>query len=121
MYLKLIYFKVIIFSVFIMLTNSCSGQDCNNIDLLYKDYKEAITVIKKTNFSISEKVNTDSSWIEKIEYYSCDEAVGFLIITTKKNKQYIHKGVSVNLWNRFKNANSYGRFYTSNIKEKYQY
>lgn len=121
MYLKQIYFKVILFSVFIMFTNSCSGQDCNNIDLLNKDYKEVITIIKKTNFSISEKINTDSSWIEKIEFYSCDEAVGFLIMTTKKNRKYIHKAVPVNLWYKFKNANSYGGFYTSNIKGRYQY
>lgn len=112
--------KSILF-IAIIIVSSCSSQNCNNIDLLNKDYKEAILEIRKTNFSLSEKVNTNSSWIKKIEYYSCDEAVGFLIMTTKKNKQYIHKGVSANLWNRFKNANSYGGFYTSNIKGRYQY
>lgn len=111
--------KIVI--IFLLMLNSCKSQNCNNIDLLNKNYKEAISEIKKTNFSLSEKVNTDSSWIEKIEYYSCDEAVGFLIMTTKKNKEYIHRAVPVNLWRRFKNANTYGKFYTSNIKEKYQY
>lgn len=118
---KQTYIKIIYLSIFIMLTNSCISQNCNNIDLLNKGYKEAISEIRKTNFSLSEKANTNSSWIKSIEYYSCDETIGFLIMTTKKNKEYIHKNVPVNLWYRFKNTNSYGGFYTSNIKGRYQY
>jgi len=112
--------KYIFMLILLNTVTSCNSQNCNNIDLLKKDYKEAISEIRKTNFSLSEKANTNSSWIKKIEYYSCDETIGFLIMTTKKNKEYIHKNVPVNLWYRFKNANSYGGFYTSNIKGRYQ-
>lgn len=118
--LKLV-FRCLVFIYFLMTALSCTSQNCNNIDLQNKNYKETIQEIKQTNFYLTEKIDTNSSWIERIEYYSCDEAIGFLIMTTKKNKHYIHKSLPVSLWRKFKNANSYGKFYTSNIKGKYQY
>lgn len=112
--------NITVFCLFLS-TLSCKGQDCAEIELLNKSYKEALSEIRLTSFNLTEKLNTNSSWIESIEYYSCDEVTGYLIMVTKKEKQYIHKGVPVNLWHRFKNANSFGKFYTSKIKRRYQY
>jgi hypothetical protein len=112
--------NITVFCLFLSIF-SCKGQDCTEIELLGKNYKEALSEIRLTSFNLTEKLNTNSSWIESIEYHSCDEAIGFLIMITKKNKQYIHKAVPVNLWYQFKNANSFGEFYTSNIKGRYQY
>jgi len=114
-------FKRLVILCFFTTALSCKSQNCNNIDLQNKNYKEAIQEIKQANFNLTEKVNTNSSWIKSIEYYSCDEITGFLIMITKKETQYIHRAVPVNLWYKFKSANSFGRFYTSNIKGKYQY
>jgi hypothetical protein len=112
--------NIIAFCLFLSIF-SCKGQDCTEIELIGKNYKETLSEIRLTSFNLTEKLNTNSSWIESIEYYSCDEVSGFLIMVTKKEKEYIHKGVTVNLWHRFKSANSFGRFYTSNIKGKYRY
>ena len=99
---------------------SCSKKNCNDINSNFTSYKNAIETVKKSTFAIEEKVNTDSSWIDSIEFYSCDEISGYLIINTKKGKSYIHKDVPIQVWNEFKNADSFGRFYNQNIKGVYQ-
>lgn len=108
----------IIFFVTIIIT-SCSHNNCREINTNFTSYKNAIELVRETDFNIEEKVNTDSSWIESIEYYSCDEAFGFLIVNTKKGGSYIHKNVPIQVWNDFKNANSFGRFYNQNLKGNY--
>lgn len=108
----------IIFFVTIIIT-SCSHNNCSEINTNFTSYENAIELVRETDFSIEEKVNTESSWIDFIEYYSCDEASGYLILNTKKGKSYIHKNVPIQVWNEFKNADSFGRFYNQNIKGNY--
>lgn len=110
--------KKIIF-IFLLFIVSCSKKNCSDIDSNFSSYKNAIEIVQNSTFAIEEKVNTDSSWIDSIEYYSCDELTGYLIINTKKDKSYIHKNVPIQVWNEFKNAESYGRFYNHFIKGKY--
>lgn len=107
-----------LFSFLVLLFISCS-KDCENLNKKFSSYRDAVSLVRNTNFNIEEKVNTDSSWIESIEYYSCDEAFGFLIVNTKKGGSYIHKNVPIQVWNDFKNANSFGRFYNQNLKGNY--
>ena len=105
--------------IFIFITISCNTKNCNEINSKFTSYDEAIEIVKNSSFAIDEKVDTDSSWIDSIEYHSCDEKYGYLIINTKKGKSYIHKDVPIQVWNEFKNANSFGKFYNQNIKGNY--
>jgi hypothetical protein len=106
------------FNFFLLLFISCSGN-CDSISKNFSSYDEAISIIRSTDFIIEENIDTDSSWIDSIEYYSCDEASGYLIVNTKKGKSYIHENVPIQVWNQFKNADSFGRFYNQNIKGNY--
>jgi hypothetical protein len=105
-------------SILFLIIVSCSGN-CDSISKKFNSYDEAISLVRSTNFSVEEKVNTDSSWIDSIEYYSCDEVSGYLILNTKKGGSYIHENVPIEVWNEFKNADSFGRFYNKNIKGNY--
>ena len=103
----------------VLLFVSCNKTNCNDINSDFNSYNNAIEVVQNSSFAIEEKVETDSSWIDSIEYYSCDEASGYLILNTKKGKSYIHKNVPIQVWNEFKKADSFGRFYNQNIKGNY--
>jgi hypothetical protein len=109
--------KIIVFLVLILV--SCRKDNCTEISSKFTSYDDAIEIVKSTDFSVEEKVNTDSSWIDSIEYYSCDEVFGYLIVNTKKGGSYIHENVPIHVWNKFKNADSFGRFYNQNIKGNY--
>lgn len=111
----------IFFLSILLLTLSCKAQNCKDVSFQGKSYKDALKTIKHTNFNLSEKIYTNSSWIKSIEFYSCNEITGFLILTSKQDRQYIHNSVPLNLWYQFKQTDSYGRFYNANIKNKFQY
>ncbi len=108
----------LLISIMAFLIISCSGN-CDSLNKKFSSYNEAVTLVRNTSFKIEDKVNTDSSWIDSIEYYSCDGITGFLIVNTKKGKSYIHENVPNEVWNEFKRANSFGRFYNQNIKGSY--
>lgn len=110
--------RKIIFIILLFIV-SCSKKNCSDINSNFSSYNNAIEVVQNSSFAIEEKVDTDSSWIDSIEYYSCDEVSGYLIVNTKKGKSYIHKNVPIQVWNEFKNADSFGRFYNQNIKGNY--
>ena len=105
--------------IFIFLIVSRSKNNCKEINSNFDSYKEAIEIVQNSSFAIEEKVNTDSSWIDSNEYYSCDEVFGYLIVNTKNGKSYIHKNVPIEVWDNFKNANSSGKYYNANIKGRY--
>ena len=114
---KLMIKKVIVFSFLILI--SCKENNCNKINLNFTSYEDAIEIVQNSTFAIEEKVNTDSTWIDSIEYYSCNKTTGYLIVNTKKVKSYIHKDVPIQVWNEFKKVDSFGRFYNQNIKGNY--
>jgi hypothetical protein len=110
-----------VLSIFIILSLSCSGQDCNTLPLHYSSYDNAVEIIKETHFKIEESVNTSkSSWIRSASYYSCDGETGYFIFSTDE-KTYIHAGVPVELWNEFKEAESFGSFYDHYIRGRYRF
>jgi hypothetical protein len=107
-----------IFILFLSL--SCKSQNCETLNENFSSYEVALKSIKATNFNVSEKLNTSKSiWIKGAEYYSCDEKQGYLLILTAK-KTYIHSNVPIETWYDFKKAESFGRFYNSRIKGRYQ-
>ncbi len=100
---------------------SCRQSDCEKLNPNFSTYSSAISKIRSTDFSLQEKINTDSSWIDSIEYYSCDSQTGFLIINTKREQSYIHSGVPIQVWEEFKDAPSYGRYYKNHISGNYYF
>lgn len=109
-----------LFPIIAFLVISC-GSNCNSLNKNFGSYAEAISTVRNTDFKIEEKVNTDSSWIDSIEYYSCDGKIGYLILNTLEEQSYIHNGVPVEVWEQFKDASSYGRYYNSYIKGNYYF
>jgi len=95
---------------------SCTSQDCNDLPSQFSSYSQAVNDVKSSNFTIEEKVKTTkSSWIKTISYYSCDSEIGFLLVEIK-SEEYIYQNVPLSVWESFKKADSYGRFYNGNIK-----
>jgi len=106
--------------VFVFISSSCNSQNCKELEGNFSNYEQAKKSIESTNFTISDKCNTSkSSWILGAEYYSCDKQTGYFFLRTNK-KTYIHKDLPKELWNEFKNADSFGKFYNGKIKGKYQ-
>ncbi len=104
--------------LFLTVLVSCS-QNCDTIPNSFTSYSKAINIVKRSSFSIEDTVRTSkSSWIKNASFYSCDGKIGFLIITTKKEK-YIFQNVPFYVWKNFKKADSFGIFYNQNIRGKY--
>jgi hypothetical protein len=96
-------------------------NDCDNLQTVFNSYSDAINKIENTNFTFIDNVNTsNSSWIRSASYYSCDEKLGYFIFSTDK-RTYIHKDLPIGIWNCFKNASSFGSYYNTNIKNRYQF
>ena len=77
--------------------------------------------MKKSTFKINESANTsNSSWITSAKYYSCDGVTGYFVYTTIKNREYIHKGVPLKVWEDYKNACSKGSYYDHNMNNRYR-
>jgi len=111
--------KLICLNFLFLILNSCTGKDCQDLPDLFSSYNNALTEIRISDFGINETIDTSkSSWVEGLEYFSCDSTVGFLILRTK-DREYIHQNLPIDLWQKLKNANSFGGFYNSEIKGKY--
>lgn len=106
---------LIIFIVF----QACQSQPCEKLPIVFSNYKEATSLIENANYKLKDEVNTDkSSWIRSAKFYSCDGAIGFFILQTDK-KTYYHQDMSLEVWEGFKNAESFGTYYNSFVKNKY--
>ena len=92
---------------------------CEQLPNHYTNYDEAIQKIKSADFKIKETVNTSkSSWVREASYYSCDGKFGFFIIKTD-TQEYLYDGVPLEIWQGFKNSESFGSYYDRNIKNKF--
>ena len=98
---------------------SCTSQNCETINSNFSSYGEAVKTVRGADFNFTDKCDTKSSWIKSAKYYSCDNVKGYLIFKTDK-KTYIHKDLSLDVWRKFKNAESIGSYYARNIKGRYQ-
>ena len=106
--------------ILLFLLNSCSAQNCTELPTKFSSYEDAASKISKASFKISESVNTSkSSWIRSAKYRSCDGLTGFLLIGTD-DREYIHKGVPISIWNSFRKATSFGSYYNEYIKKRYR-
>ncbi|MBK9109201.1 MAG: KTSC domain-containing protein [Saprospiraceae bacterium] len=104
----------LIFLLFIFL--SCKGQNCETLQDNFRSYDEALNKIETTKFNFTDEVNTSkSSWIINARFYSCNKKDGYFILETSK-KSYIFDGLPINIWNDFKNAESFGSYYHKFIR-----
>ena len=112
--------KILITLGLLIIFQNTFSQDCNRIPTSFVNYDQALAQVKSASFRIKENVNTSkSSWIRSAIYYSCDSRKGFLIIKTD-DREYIHQDVPIEIWNGFKNATSFGKYYDSYIKRRYK-
>ena len=110
-------YLIIFLSVLIV---SCESHKCDTLNDEFNSYKGAISSVIKTTFNYTDELDTSkSSWIREANYYSCDNAKGYLIIETD-SQNYIYKEVPKAVWEEFKQANSFGRYYNSYIKGNYK-
>ena len=110
-------YLIIVFTSFIF--TSCSSQSCTDLPTEFESYSSAQSHINKTDFKFEESEDTSkSSWIRRATYYSCDNSTGFLVIGTD-NQSYIHSSVPKSHWIKFKNSESFGRYYNSQFKGRY--
>jgi len=77
----------------------------------FNSYNQAqIWVRTNPNFTKDSVDTTKSSWIRGAEYYTDGSGTGYLILNMK-GKEYIWEGVPLNVWEGFKQADSFGFFY----------
>ncbi len=113
----------LLFSIFLILslfTISYSQKEgCKQLSKQFETYDKAVDKIKSTQFKIEESANTSkSSWIKNASYFSCDGQTGFFILKTSK-KEYLYADLPYQVWKEFKDAESFGRYYNANIRDKY--
>jgi hypothetical protein len=105
----------------IMFACSNNNIDCSRLPEHYSTFKEAVDVIESASFKIKEEISTSkSTWIREASYYSCDGRTGFLIVKTD-NQKYISANVQLEIWEGFKNADSFGGYYNQYIKGRYYF
>ena len=108
--------NILLFSLLI----ACNSTNCSEISKTFKTYNEAENTIESIDFKFVDDVDTSSSsWIRSANYYSCDGETGYFIYTTAK-KKYIHENLPIDVWDNFKNAESFGSFYNKKIKHRYK-
>jgi hypothetical protein len=113
--------KLLLSCILSALLISCYSQDCQKLPIIFTSYSQAIKAVQSSNFKIKESANTSSSsWMTSAKYYSCDGNKGFFIYTTNRGYEYIHSGVPLRIWEGFKNADSKGKYYNSEMKNRYQ-
>lgn len=96
------------------------GNSCADLPTSFASYDDAMGKIRSASFRIVEEQNTaESSWVRGAEFYSCDGATGYFILRTD-DQDYIHADVPVAVWQGFKEASSFGSYYTGNVKRRYR-
>jgi hypothetical protein len=112
---------ILIALIFAGLYLNASDNNCTQSTESWKSEKEAIASIESTTFSYSESFHAEKSeWMESVQYYSCDEEYGYMVVKCNK-KTYFHQEVPMAVWKALKEANSPGGYYNFYIKNKYKF
>jgi len=99
-----------------------SKTDCSELTGNYSNFIDARKDITKANYPVKKIQSTpESSWIKRIEFYSCDEEAGYLIIYTTRSEEYIHANVPMSVWDELSTSTSKGSYYNSNIINRYPF
>lgn len=113
--------KILLLFVCVALFMACKSKtDCSEISGTYSNFEDARKEITKANYPVKHILSTpESSWIKRIEYYSCDGQEGYLIIYTTRSEEYIHSHVPIAIWDELSTSKSKGSYYNSNLVNRY--
>ena len=113
--------KIYLLFYLFLIPLTCKSQNpCKNIQTSFNNYNQALSAVKSADFIYVDNVTTErSSWIRGAKFYSCNKSTGFLIIKTDK-REFIHQNVPISVWNNFKLSDSFGSFYSRNIRRNYK-
>lgn len=97
------------------------NYSCDNLSSRFSSYEQAVNAVKRSSFRFQDYRNMSSSgFIDYGKYYSCDNYKGFLILSLNR-REYIYRSVPIQVWQNFKNANSFGNFYNYYIRKNANY
>lgn len=111
--------RVTIFFIYLIISfsTSCkSNLDCEGISSGFISYEQAESLIREATYSFKDTNYPNSDWIEKLEFFSCDGSVGYLILSTKKGKSYLYQNIPIDVWEELEKADSKGKVYHKRIK-----
>jgi len=79
-----------------------------------------LSALESTTFTSYDQAQTwvRTNPIRGAEYYTDGSGTGYLILNMK-GKEYIWEGVPLNVWEGFKQADSFGKYYHRHIKGRY--
>ncbi len=102
---------------------SCGSKtDCHELSGTYTTFAEARKDITKADYPIKKiQLTPESSWIKRIEFYSCNEKEGYLIIYTTRAEEYIHAQVPLSIWEELSTSKSKGSYYNTHIVNRYPF
>ena len=99
---------------------SCNSQNCEGFPAYFTSYRQAVHELKSTDFIIEESLDSSrSTVIRNASFYSCDSKTGFLLVKIRRT-EYIYQNVPISVWENFKVAESYGKFYNNYIKRRFE-
>ena len=97
------------------------NYSCDNLSSRFSSYEQAVNAVKRSSFRFQDYRNMNNSgFIDYGKYYSCDNYKGFLILSLN-HREYIYRSVPIQIWQNFKNANSFGNFYNYYIRKNANY
>jgi len=112
--------KIIVLLSVCSVLAACSQTDCSTMRTSFTSYEGAIDAIESTSFEIAENVTARfRDWMDEASYYFCDGSTGYFIYSTE-GREYLYDGVPLNVWQGFKDADSFGSYYVRKIKGRYK-
>lgn len=84
----------------------------------FASYEEAMTEVRRT-YDCEVLEVSRSSVVYGAEYCDAGRAQGYLIVNLR-GREYIHAGVPEGIWEEFRDAESMGSYYSSNLRGQYR-
>jgi hypothetical protein len=84
----------------------------------FSSYEEALREVRRAYECEVEEVSR-SSVVYGAEYCNAGRGQGYLIVNLK-GREYIHAGVPEEVWEEFRDAESMGSYYASNLRGHYR-
>lgn len=88
--------KLTLIGMILFTVTPCTSKYCKDLPSQFSSFNQAVIEVKSANFPLEEKVKTT------------------------KSEEYIHQNVPLSVCEQFKKADSFGKFYISNMKGSYQ-
>lgn len=93
--------------------------DCNLMKTSFSSMEQMHTTLDSTVFAFKQEVKTTKrEGVKKLNYYSCDNEVGFLLIRIG-DKEFLYKNYPRYQWKLLIESNDMDEFYNENIRNKY--